>query len=376
MATVSSNSPHVNEIVAECKRAIAFQCFSLNQQLLSATGPQQEKTLFEMYHGVHDKIPYVDRFVKGQDQFECMFNKSSNGSQFEQQLLPVLHRRNLHIGVSKNNCTKITADLLSVKSAHSDELMKGNAIRRQAQIVNTNAKKALKYAQEYLVNGAMPSGKTFPDDYAEHLLDKFWTVELKNSEPRPEAWFFPGFFAFMAWGLLPLDGNNKYQCRLMIYSGASNNAADKQGRKALRKEALAEKLSEKKFKAEQAAIKSIPQEKVLQLIIAKEYKKEENLQNKMKYAFAEYTMAKDLLPHTNDLKEVLSKKEKYEGFVKQWEEFVDGKNKGLEYVDDVLMKQQRKYIDLTADVADDVGVDGTKVETKPASWTPERTVSV
>ena len=187
----------------------------------------------------------------GLDEFAALFTRKSSGSELTLEIKKVLTRQKTAYTVGTGKNDDLTLVLLSAKSMTSigDKLV-GKSVKYYAEMVQRNAKKALAFIVALLVNGQMPSGKTFPDDFAEYLLDKMFRDEPKNKgKTRPSGWIFRGFWAFMLWGPMPLDGKPESTCGVLLsLTGEYAPGPKKTGRKNLRLEVAATEADSKKAK--------------------------------------------------------------------------------------------------------------------------------
>ncbi|GAX11309.1 hypothetical protein FisN_15Lh238 [Fistulifera solaris] len=194
--------------IVESKCAIAFQCYAkmVAEEEHDMTKAGQEARMSALYHDE------VERFVNGAEEYEGLFEYEESSSSSQTLTLPFsLHRKRNWIMTVGSNDEAITSQRLRCKSRTSpDTLMSGACLLNYAKTVVANCETAMAYADQYLVQ--RPRDKTH--DYADYILDKMYHDESnhnKKSAERPQNWFFRGFFAFMAWGTLPL--NNLWQHR-------------------------------------------------------------------------------------------------------------------------------------------------------------------
>jgi hypothetical protein len=333
----------------------------------------------KLYHGTDDKIPYVERFVSGSDQFAGLFTRESNGSLLNLYLKRVLSRQRTDFTVGKGKNDEITPSKLQAKSGSCSEPMNGAALARLVEKVLENAKKALAFAKAYLVGEQLPSGKTF-EDFAEYLLEKmFRDIKKNKGKTRSPEWFFRGFFAFLAWGPVTLDGRIVIKNRLFLLV-EEEKAADKKGRKELRAEVLESHAVAKKAKVESARAakedatiaNSLPsqEERLVQMMSLhldsnqrSDALKEEYLKSRKEDALQVYKMELDLLKINpdGDKSDLLKAKAEYKKTVKEWEDYASGlfANKkrvevDVEFINSYMAKEKSKAIDLTADDDDEV----------------------
>jgi uncharacterized protein YnzC (UPF0291/DUF896 family) len=359
------------EVIAEAKCTIAFQCYAINSERKCQSKQEQFVNIENLYHGVADVIPYVDRFVAGTDQFSGLFDRVSNGS-FE--LKKVLSRSKTDFSVGKGKGDDITPTKLKSKSASSSELISGAALVRLVDKVLENAKKALAFAQCFLIQGALPSGKSY-DDYAQHVLEKMFRDDKKNKgKSRSPDWFFRGFFAFLAWGPLPLDGMVEQQSRLLVLI-EGKEAQDKKSRKDMRSEIANLHAVSKKAKAEgvrtgreEASIaSSLPsqEERLVQMMSLhldsnqrSDAIREDYLKSRKEDALQLVKIESDLLKLNpeGDRTDLLDSIAKYKGAVKDWDDFASGlfANKSrvevdVDFINSYMKKEKSRAIDLTGD---------------------------
>lgn len=168
------------DLLSEIKATIAFQCFAA-MSTSPGTTQDQHNMIYDLYHGTDTTISYVDRFLRASEYFAPLFRHMSCGSDHKLVLLEELHRQESLVwasledavgtdgAVKKGSNNHLTRSVLTTKSRANQESAKGEALLRTAKNVVKRCKEFLPHAERFLVNGDMPSGKKYPEDYAEFI---------------------------------------------------------------------------------------------------------------------------------------------------------------------------------------------------------------
>lgn len=178
----------------------------------------------------------------------------------------------------------------------------------------------------------------------------------KNAPPRPSRWFFSGYFAFMAWGLVPLSQDSDDHDLLFSRRGEIAGKFNK-GRKQQRAESIAEQLSAKKQQklanppsssARSITSNSTSKVKLIQVLSLNRasdkrdsFKLEEILEKKKESAWRSYIDAREVAKDTgepSDSARVFVKRNEYEATEKDWAKYVDSMAKGFCHPDDKLIE--------------------------------------
>ncbi|GAX18039.1 hypothetical protein FisN_25Hu013 [Fistulifera solaris] len=318
----------VTEINAEVKCLLALAIYDKKSSYRTMTVARLKKSLATAYHGKDGKYDYPSRFGKGQDEFSAVVKEENINGQLVCVLDPVLHRHTETVVTVGGEDCYLTVQSLKVKSKRSPDLLEGTTLRNYITDALKMAKKALAIIDAYLVDGQMRSGKRFPEDYAEHLLSEMHRILFGPNAVRKPNWFFRGFFAFMAWGPIPLGFKMEYKSKLFNMKELQSSNETK-SRKTLRQEELQDNSPAKKPKPLQP-VEKLHEVKVLQLLSVKAEakqrltnKKESVLEKWKENTWRDYQEAKFLAEKTGNWDEVMTKKKEYDEAVKKWKMTVD-----------------------------------------------------
>ena len=209
-----------------------------------------------LFHGSdnEDLISLVDSLLNGYGLFKELWqepenNKICNDAKPASNLiLKNIISRNF----SSNYVSRkaITSALLKQKSTNSMILIIGRTILDTAKDSWRQLKKAYVFAQEFLQNGNIPSGKTIEDMF-EYVLTQMWQTYYARSEKQLEddnfnatnnktpllpsaTWTYPGWACFVCFNPLNSNHNKLSIMTLADFNHANSEEKEMAGRNSLR----------------------------------------------------------------------------------------------------------------------------------------------
>jgi len=261
--------------------------------------------VYQHFHGDErnaSSAPYAKLICEGRQQFAGLFDRlprntsityTSNGA--AREMPPLLRLKPIftqlpHVSYSMGIDTSNDFHLLSMqrKFPNSPAKISDNTLYRQATSSLRNIKKAVAIANEYLIEGTLPSGKN-NDDWCEHVLSEMYKQQhtlLTNTmllddddeeedvspddappdddapgeeeihdeskinhsdsnttQQHPPGWFFEGWFAFLLWG--PMAAKEEQSSLLQVGDYFIARGPKGNGRKAARAVRAAERSADR-----------------------------------------------------------------------------------------------------------------------------------
>ena len=236
------DNPLLSLEMKELQRVIAVFCHDSNCE--DMTAKDQERILYETFHGQNGKASQLELLVKGSNPYLKLYDELPCQSELHPES-DVIVQRCLKKICSPNGGTKqlltgpnqaINVGTLRCSTRTGQLLTSGRLLLSMAKDAIRHGKKALSFAHRYLSDGKLPSGKTL-DDLLHFVRQEMWVADGNDETTLTDQWIFPGYISFVIFAC-PIINDDQQRLSVFCING------EKEGKKASRATARKRKAKE------------------------------------------------------------------------------------------------------------------------------------